>query len=403
MNLIAKKEPNWLFLFFILKIIPYHCNNTNSNIASMKKSILLIDDDEIILMLVKKTLKDNGYKVYTAISGEIGIERLKNSNIDLIITDYDIPGGMSGIEILKYIKSNYVIPVIMFTGYDEVPLIIKSMQLGACDYIEKPVHSEQLLESVKNVLSDGSCAKEKIKNPEIIENSTMTENFLISGREGTAKKLISRINYHKDIELLPMCDLRKKKITDMILSFSILLLSAPFLFVIALLIKLTSKGPIIFKQKRIGLHGKEFTLYKFRTMVSDAEDIKKDLMKLNEADGPVFKIKKDPRITNIGSFLRKTGIDEFPQFLNVLKGDMSIIGPRPSLEEEIKKYKKKYFLRLLTKPGITCLWQIQKNRNDIKFDDWMQLDMDYINNWSITQDIKIFFKTFFTVLYGRGQ
>lgn len=368
------------------------------------KKILLIDDDEMIILLLSSTLKKHGYKVYSATNGNLGIKKLKkHSDIDLIITDYDMP-EMSGIEVLKFIKANYSLPVVMLTSFNDIPLIIKSMQLGACDYIEKPIYSEELLNCIENTLIDYTCTKKgEIKNSEQIEKNSLTENFLISGNEGTAKRLISKLNYHKDIELLPICDIRKKSIMDLILSFFIILFSSPILLIIALLIKMTSKGPIIFKQSRIGLHGKEFTLYKFRTMSANAEEMKKDLMKFNEADGPVFKIKKDPRITKLGSFLRKTGIDEFPQFFNVLKGDMSIIGPRPSLEQEIKLYKKKYFLRLLTKPGISCLWQIQKNRNQIKFDEWMQLDMDYINNWSIYQDIKIFFKTFSTMIYGRGE
>jgi lipopolysaccharide/colanic/teichoic acid biosynthesis glycosyltransferase/ActR/RegA family two-component response regulator len=369
----------------------------------MKKSILLIDDDEMIILLLSNTLKKHGYKVYTATNGKFGIEKLKkHSNINLVITDYDM-SEITGIEVLKFVKANYSLPVIMLTSFNDIPLIIKSMQLGACDYIEKPIYSEELLKCVENTLTDFNCTGGEIINSEQIEKNTLTENFLISGNEGTAKRLISKLNYHKDIELLPVCDIMKKSIMDFILSFFIILFSSPVLLTIALLIKITSKGPVIFKQSRIGLHGKEFTLYKFRTMSANAEEMKKDLMTMNEADGPVFKIKKDPRVTKIGGFLRKTGIDEFPQFFNVLKGDMSIIGPRPSLEQEIKKYKKKYFLRLLAKPGISCLWQIQKNRNKIKFDEWMQLDMDYINNWSMYQDIKIFFKTFSTMIYGRGQ
>jgi len=151
------------------------------------------------------------------------------------------------------------------------------------------------------------------------------------------------------------------------------------------------------------LGGKEFYMYKFRTMCKDAELIKDKLIHLNEADGPVFKIKDDPRITKIGRFLRRTSIDEFPQFVNVIKGDMSIIGPRPPLRDEVNKYKLWQRRRLSMKPGITCLWQIMPNRNDIPFDDWMRLDLKYIDNWSLKLDFYISVKTVKAILNKNGQ
>jgi len=178
------------------------------------------------------------------------------------------------------------------------------------------------------------------------------------------------------------------------------LLSPLFLFV-TLLIKLTSSGPIFFKQKRIGLNGREFVLYKFRTMYKDAEKQQKMLEALNEMDGPVFKIRKDPRITPVGKFLRKFSIDELPQLFNVFIGHMSLIGPRPPLPNEVIQYETWQRRRLSMRPGITCLWQIS-GRNEIDFEEWMRLDLEYLDNWSLWVDIKILVKTIPVVLFGSG-
>ncbi|MDZ7724145.1 MAG: sugar transferase [candidate division KSB1 bacterium] len=192
-----------------------------------------------------------------------------------------------------------------------------------------------------------------------------------------------------------------KRVIDIIVSFTVLLIFSPVMLIVALLIKLTSKGPVLFKQERIGLNGRKFTLFKFRSMVVDAEKLKEKLMQQNEMTGPVFKMKKDPRITSVGYFLRRTSIDELPQFLNVLKGDMSIVGPRPPLESEVEQYEVWQRRRLSLKPGITCIWQIS-GRNRIEFEDWMKMDLEYIDNWSLFLDLKIMIKTFFVVLTGYG-
>ncbi|MBE9467249.1 MAG: sugar transferase [Bacteroidetes bacterium] len=196
--------------------------------------------------------------------------------------------------------------------------------------------------------------------------------------------------------------LHSKLILDYIFSFIILLLSAPFLLLIALLIKIDSKGPVFFKQKRIGLRKREFYVYKFRTMVNDAEKLRAKLEHKNEQDGPVFKIKNDPRITKIGRFLRKTSIDEIPQFINVLKGEMSIIGPRPPLPKEVEKYERWQLRRLSMKPGISCIWQVS-GRNTISFNDWMKLDLQYIDTWSLKLDFILTIKTIRTVFRMSGN
>jgi exopolysaccharide biosynthesis polyprenyl glycosylphosphotransferase len=192
-----------------------------------------------------------------------------------------------------------------------------------------------------------------------------------------------------------------KRAMDVVLSALVLAFSIPFMFVIGALIRLTSKGPAIYRQIRCGLYGRKFVLYKFRSMKEGAEDVLWEIKHLNEMDGPVFKMRNDPRVTALGRFLRKSSIDEWPQFWNVLKGDMSLVGPRAPLPEEVKEYTRWQRRRLSVKPGITCLWQVS-GRNEIDFHEWMKLDLHYIDNWSLLLDLKIILRTFPVVLLGRG-
>ncbi len=192
-----------------------------------------------------------------------------------------------------------------------------------------------------------------------------------------------------------------KRALDLSISCLLLVLLSPLLLVTAVMIKLTSPGPVLFRQERIGLHGRKFILYKFRSMYKDAEERKRALLDSNEMDGPVFKMKNDPRITPLGRFLRRSSIDELLQLWNVLNGDMSIVGPRPPLPGEVKQYERWQRRRLSMKPGLTCLWQIS-GRNKIGFKDWIKLDLQYIDNWSLLLDCKIFLKTIPVVLLGRG-
>jgi exopolysaccharide biosynthesis polyprenyl glycosylphosphotransferase len=193
-----------------------------------------------------------------------------------------------------------------------------------------------------------------------------------------------------------------KKIMDINISLFMVFTLSPVLLIISLLIKFSSRGPVIYKQTRVGLRGRKFDLYKFRTMVYNAEILRKDLDAENEVDGPVFKIKNDPRVTNIGRFLRKTGLDELPQLFNIMKGEMSLIGPRPPLESETRQYKRWQLRRLSVKPGLSCFWQIKPERNSIKFEKWMELDLAYIDNWSLRLDLMIFLKTILTVFQRSG-
>ncbi len=192
-----------------------------------------------------------------------------------------------------------------------------------------------------------------------------------------------------------------KRIIDVAISMVVLGLALPAMLIIATAIKLAYGGTVLYRQTRCGLHGRRFVLFKFRTMVEDAEQQQIRLSHLNEMTGPVFKMKEDPRVTRLGRWLRRLSLDELPQLWNVLKGDMSLVGPRPPVPQEVSAYQRWQRRRLSMRPGLTCLWQIQ-GRNDLDFDRWMELDLEYIDNWSPLLDIKILAKTIPVVLTGRG-
>jgi len=192
-----------------------------------------------------------------------------------------------------------------------------------------------------------------------------------------------------------------KKVIDWLGGLIGVAISFPVGLIAAIAIKIEDGGPIFFKQTRAGRNGKLFTMYKFRTMVPNAEQLKQQLLDKNEMSGPVFKMKNDPRITKTGTFLRKASIDELPQLLNVLRGDMSLVGPRPPLPKEVARFDRWQRRKLSVKPGLTCLWQIN-GRNDIDFEEWMKLDLEYIDNWSLWLDTKILLKTVPAILKGDG-
>ena len=189
-----------------------------------------------------------------------------------------------------------------------------------------------------------------------------------------------------------------KRITDVLFSGIGLIILSPVFVIVAIAIKLDSKGPIFFKQDRVGKDEELFSMYKFRSMVVNAEELKKALENQNEMSGPMFKMKKDPRITRVGRFIRKTSIDELPQLVNVIKGDMSLVGPRPSLPKEVEQFEPWMKERLTVQPGITCFWQVM-GRNSIPFEEWMKLDVKYVRERNYFLDIKLIFKTV-GVLFG---
>ena len=192
-----------------------------------------------------------------------------------------------------------------------------------------------------------------------------------------------------------------KRALDFVMALCLMVAFSPLFLILALLVKLTSRGPVLYRQTRCGLGGRRFTLYKFRSMRQEADQQRDGLESLNEMDGPVFKIKDDPRRTLVGRFARKFSLDELPQLINILKGDMSFVGPRPPLPEEVEKYERWQRRRLRMQPGLTCLWALE-GRNQLNFKRWMELDLAYIDNWSPALDWKILVKTIPVVLLGRG-
>lgn len=189
-----------------------------------------------------------------------------------------------------------------------------------------------------------------------------------------------------------------KRLIDIFGSLIGIILLSPVIIITILAIKLDSKGPLIFSQERVGKNGKLFKMYKFRSMVVNAEELLEKLKNKNEMSGPMFKMKEDPRITKVGKFIRRTSLDELPQLFNVIMGNMSLVGPRPNLPREVEKFSDYHKLKLLAKPGLTCYWQVM-GRNTIGFEDWMKLDIKYIEERNLWVDIKLIIRTFF-VLFG---
>lgn len=250
------------------------------------------------------------------------------------------------------------------------------------------------------------------------ELETLEETFLLCEEEGVKTHLLLgffphliskvRLERWREMPLLTFSTtpenedlLLLKRVFDCLMAVTFLIVLSPIFLILALLIKLTSRGPIFYRQTRCGLGGRKFTVYKFRSMRADADLLRNALEDLNEVDGPVFKMQHDPRCTAVGRFMRKFSLDELPQLVNILDGDMSFVGPRPPLPEEVEKYERWQRRRLRMPPGLTCLWALE-GRSKLNFQRWMELDLEYIDNWSPTLDWKILLKTIPVVFLGRG-
>ncbi|HEX2029444.1 MAG TPA: sugar transferase [Nitriliruptorales bacterium] len=192
-----------------------------------------------------------------------------------------------------------------------------------------------------------------------------------------------------------------KRLIDVVGSLVLLVVLTPLLLAIALTVKVSSRGPLLYRQRRVGYHGRTFELLKFRSMYADAEARRAEVAVLNECTGPVFKIRNDPRITRVGRMLRKFSLDELPQLVNVLRGEMSLVGPRPATPEEVETYGHRERQRLLVRPGVTCIWQVS-GRSDVDFDTWMEMDLAYIETWSLWRDVVLLVRTIPAVLSCRG-
>ena len=238
------------------------------------------------------------------------------------------------------------------------------------------------------------CDEEGVRTRVVVDFFPHVNSQVYLDRLGAKPLLTFSAAPHDEIRLL------LKRVTDLIIAAAALVLLAPFMILIALLIRMTSPGPAIFRQQRCGLNGRRFTFYKFRSMCDNAEELKASLMHLNRKS-TAFKIPNDPRLTPLGRFLRKFSIDEWPQLWNVLKGEMSLVGPRPAVPEEVELYQTWQRRRLRMRPGLTCLWAMA-GRDRLDFDTWMKMDMQYIDNWSLALDWKIILRTIPRVLTGHG-
>ncbi len=250
------------------------------------------------------------------------------------------------------------------------------------------------------------------------EMEKIKEAFLLCEEEGVKTRvllnffpqLVSKV-YLDRLEEMPLLTftttpeneylLLLKRALDFAMAFVLLIVLSPLFLLLSLVIKLTSRGPVLYRQVRCGLGGRKFTLYKFRSMRAGADFEREELASLNEVDGPVFKIKDDPRCTPAGRWMRKFSLDELPQLVNIFKGDMSFVGPRPPLPEEVEHYAGWQRRRLRMQPGLTCLWALE-GRSKLNFQRWMELDLEYIDTWSPSLDLKILVKTIPVVLLGRG-
>lgn len=352
------------FIFlFLARLIEYHVFKTYRAKGYNQVNIVLIAD-ESSLPFIETVInnKEWGYRIVAIFTASDVIKEKYEKSIILLPEQYLLVlNDLMEVDILDevlYLKSK-VIP-------SEVRETVRSCEeLGVVFSLRYKDSNIKLTNAIKTSIGD--------------------------------EKFLTFINIPHNLFALTI-----KKIMDISISLFLTIILSPVLLGITLMIKFTSPGPVIFKQTRVGLRGRQFGLYKFRTMIVDAEKLKKQLEAENEADGPVFKIKDDPRVTSIGKVLRKTGLDELPQLFNILKGEMSLIGPRPPLLEETRAYKRWQLRRLSVKPGLSCFWQIKPDRNSIKFEKWMEMDLAYIDNWSLRLDFIILLKTIATVFQRTG-
>ena len=259
------------------------------------------------------------------------------------------------------------------------------------DEIIFAVRSDQLAELEEIFLL---CDEEGVRTRVALDFFPHVNSQVYLDRLGPAHLLTFSAAPHDELQLLA------KRALDLLLAGASLIVISPVMLIVALMIRLTSPGPAIFRQTRCGLNGRKFVFYKFRSMCNDAEQRKASLRHLNQKT-TAFKISNDPRLTKVGRFLRKFSIDEWPQLWNVLRGDMSLVGPRPAVPEEVEQYKRWQRRRLRMRPGLTCLWALS-GRDSLDFDTWMKLDMEYIDNWSLALDWKVMLRTIPHVVTGKG-
>ena len=351
-----------LFLF-VVRVFEYKFFKTYRSKGYNQVNVVLIADttsQDFIESLLSK--KEWGYRVIAIFSGSARLFELYEKTIRMF--------PESSLSVLNDITEEDIVDEILYLKRDPVP-----------SEVRKVAASCEELGIIFRLQYDGR----RINLTSAVKTNIANRIFL------------NFINIPDNQFALAL-----KKIMDINISLLMLIFLSPLLLIISGLIMFTSPGPVIYRQPRVGLRGRKFNLYKFRTMVNNADALRKGLDAENEVDGPVFKIKDDPRVTRTGRFLRSTGLDELPQLYNILKGEMSLIGPRPPLESETHQYKRWQLRRLSVRPGLSCFWQIKPDRNNIKFEKWMELDLAYIDNWSLRLDILIFLKTIRTVFQRSG-
>lgn len=358
--------------------------------------VLLIGAVDFVLLLIGRTLSYSGVSWMREVLGRyhylliVGCGPQARQMATLI----EESRGM-GLRLIGFVEPDAArAPAVNLGGYDVFPLdsLASVLQERVVDEIIFAVGMQELAR-LEPVI--GHCADVGIKTRVQLEflPAAYSRIYLEKFREVQMLSLSSA----------PDSELRLffKRVFDVVLSGVSLVVLLPLLACIAAMIRTTSPGPVLFQQTRCGLGGRRFTLYKFRSMINNAEQMRAELHQLNELDGPVFKISDDPRITPVGRWLRRFSLDELPQLWNILRGDMSFVGPRPAVPEEVEQYEDWQRRRLRMRPGLTCTWVLE-GRNHLDFNRWMQLDLTYIDNWSLWLDVKIFLRTIPIVLSGRG-
>lgn len=329
--------------------------------------------------------------------------------------------GRDGIEVARLIEANEDLGTQVLTFVRERPLAGAHAESAEATTLEghglRRPYPVRELQHLPQMLQD-HVVDEIIFAVSKQELEQMEEIFLACEEEGIKVRVLlnffphlSSEIYLEKLQTLPLLTfsttpeneylLFLKRLFDVALALVLLLALAPLFLVVAAAILLTSPGPVIFSQVRCGLNGRRFRLYKFRSMYKDADARRPEVAHLNEMDGPVFKCRRDPRVTPAGRLLRKFSVDEWPQLFNILKGDMSFVGPRPPLPAEVQQYERWQRRRMRMKPGLTCLWALE-GRNKLDFLSWMRLDLQYIDHWSLLLDLKILLRTIPHVLSGKG-
>lgn len=388
-----------------------------SNFLDALYTVLIFIVSTIIMCLIMRFINvEFSISFYIIYTGIIIIAILANRLIFYFLRDYNSQFGSENILIIGYSKrGEEYIKEIQKRKYLDLKIVGYLNREKTYTNIKYLGKIEAFGEIVKRRVVDEVTVTNFIESAELMseileysKNSGITVNLLFQDHETSVFKShvemvggIATIKLH--LVSLDEYQLFIKRIMDLIIGFSGFIVFLILYVIIGPMIKLDSKGPILFKQDRIGKHGRIFKVYKFRTMINNAEAQKEKIMNQNKMKGPIFKIDDDPRITKLGKFLRKTSIDEFPQFINVLKGDMSVVGTRPPTLEEVKRYKEDEFQRISIVPGITGMWQVNGRSDVTDFKKILQIERDYIQNWSITLDLFIILKTIKVVILCQGS